>query len=140
MHGIYRVDQCCGLGDDGRAFGRRERVGEEGELLVCRTSVEMCDVGNLVGDLAGASVRVDRDPRRDRHHPGAEMLAVPEPVVGSQRPQERLLERVVRPLVPESAAKEAEHLAGMLGVEHLERRDRRHGHHHPVKRSTAAGL
>ena len=56
-------------------------------------------------------------------------------LVRAQRAEERLLEGVVGPIAAEPAAQEAEHLAGMLGVERLERRDRRHGIHHPVKRA-----
>ena len=53
------------------------------------------------------------------------MLAVLEPVVGPQRAQKRLLEGVVGALAPELAAQQREHLAGVLGVERLERWNRR---------------
>ena len=52
------------------------------------------------------------------------MLAVVEPVVGPQRAQERLLERVVGPVAAELPAQQAEHLAVVLGVERLERGNR----------------
>ena len=58
------------------------------------------------------------------------MLAVVEPVVGAERAQERLLEGVVGPVAAELPAQQAEHLAVVLGVERLERRNR-HGAHHP---------
>ena len=62
------------------------------------------------------------------------MLSVPEPVVRPERPEERLLEDIVGAIVPDLATQEPEHLGGVLGVERLERGDRRHGGHHPLKR------
>ncbi len=47
-----------------------------------------------------------------------------EPVVRAQRAQERLLEGVVGALAPEPPPQEPEHLAAVLDVERLERRDR----------------
>ena len=55
---------------------------------------------------------------------------MPEPIVGAKRPEERLLERVVRPVTAEPPAEKPQHLGCVLGVEGLERRDRRHGIHH----------
>ena len=66
-------------------------------------------------------------------HPGAEVLAVLEPVVRAQRAQERLLEGVLGGLPPEPPAEEAEHDVAVLDVEALERGDRgRHCFHHPL--------
>ena len=72
---------------------------------------------------------VDRDARGDRQHPGAQVLAVLEPVVGAQGPEERLLEGVVGAVAPELAPQQPEHLGAVLVVERLERRDRHCGHH-----------
>ena len=80
--------------------------------------------------------RVECDVLRDREHPGAQVLAVLEPAVGAERPQERLLERVLGPIGAEPTAEKPEHLAAVLLVEALERGDR-HGLHHP--RQTLAG-
>jgi hypothetical protein len=52
------------------------------------------------------------------------VLSVLETTVGLQRPQKRLLERVVGPLAAEAAAEETEHVGPVLLVEQLERRDR----------------
>ena len=51
------------------------------------------------------------------------MLAVVEPIVASQGAEERLLEGVFRPLPPESAPQQPEHLILVLEVEGLEGRD-----------------
>ena len=67
------------------------------------------------------------------------MVSVTEAVVRAKRAQEGLLERVVGSLTADTPAEERQHLAGMLGVERLERRDRRHGNHHPVKRRCWGG-
>ena len=83
-------------------------------------------------------MRVDRDAARDREDPRAEVLPVRQPVVGTERPEEGLLERVVRPIAPEPPPQHAEHVFGVLRVERLERRDRGHGIHHPGKRTRRA--
>jgi hypothetical protein len=95
-------------------------------------------VRELVRRLPRAAVHVDRDAGRDREHPRAELLAVLEAVVRPERAQERLLERVVRPLATDAPAEERQHLAGVLRVERLERGNRRHGDHHRVKRVLGA--
>ena len=66
----------------------------------------------------------------DRQDPGSQVLAVLEPAVGAERPQERLLERIVGPIGAEPTAEQAEYVAAMLLVEALERWYR-HGLHHP---------
>jgi len=63
---------------------------------------------------------------------------VVEAVVRAKCAQEGLLERVVGSLAADAPAEERQHLTGMLRVERLERRDRRHGIHHPVKRRRGA--
>ena len=60
------------------------------------------------------------------------MLAVLEPVVGAERAQERLLERVLGRLPAEPPAQEAEHDVAVLDVEALERRNGGHCFHHPL--------
>ena len=96
------------------------------------------ELRQLVGRLARASMRVDRDALGDDQHPRPKVVGVAEPVVRAERSEERLLERVVGALAAEPAAEESQHLGRVLGVERLERRDRRHGIHHPVKRSGVA--
>ena len=59
------------------------------------------------------------------------MPAVPELPVGAQRPEERLLERVLGRVTPEQAREVAEDLVLPLLVEALERWYRCHGFHHP---------
>ena len=119
--------------DDRGALLRRKRRRQLGELHEGRPPV-------LVGQLRhlalrpGATVDVERDVAGDRDHPGAQVRAVLETSVGAQRAQERLLERVVGTVAAELAAQDAEHLVAVLGVEPLERRDRRHGLHHHGKR------
>ena len=54
-----------------------------------------------------------------------------EPVVRTERAQERLLKRVLGRLSAEPAAEEAEHDVTVLDVEALERRDGGHCFHHP---------
>jgi len=70
------------------------------------------------------------DARGDREDPSAKMPAVLEPVVGAERAQERLLERILGRAAAEPAAQEPEHGLLVLLVEGLERRD--HGFHHPL--------
>ncbi len=53
-----------------------------------------------------------------------------EPAVRTERAQERLLERVVCSLGPESSAQQSQDVRAVLFVEALERGDR-HGFHHP---------
>jgi hypothetical protein len=62
-----------------------------------------------------------------------------ETAVRLQRPQKRLLERVVGPLAAEAAAEEAEHIGPVLLVEELEQRDR-HDLHLREQTVTAADL
>jgi hypothetical protein len=51
------------------------------------------------------------------------MLAVLEPRIRPQRPQERLLKRVLRRRRSELSAQQAQHFVPMLLVEPFERRD-----------------
>ncbi len=64
---------------------------------------------------------VHRDIRRDREHPGAQVLPVLQPVVRSQGTQERLLPRILRPPA-EQPSQVAENLVPVGEVEALERR------------------
>lgn len=79
-----------------------------------------------------AAVLVDGDAARDREGPGAQVLCVPEPRVRPQRPQERLLEGVLRPVASQAAHKEGEDLLAVLFVEPFEGRQR---HRHILKRA-----
>jgi len=100
------------------------------DLGVCGTSVDDRHLRQLVREGASASPGVDCDSRRDRQHPGPEMLGVLEPVVGAEGAKKRLLEGILRGLPGHSLAQEAEHDLALLEVEALERRDRRHCVHH----------
>ena len=78
---------------------------------------------------------VDDRVVRDGEHPGAQVLAVVQPAVRTERSQERLLERVLGSRPAEAPAQKPEHLTGVCRVERLERRNlRSHRAHHPVKR------
>ena len=77
---------------------------------------------------------VDDEPRRDRQHPGAQVFAVVEPVVGAECAQERLLERILGRLPAQPTAEEAEHDVAVLDVEALERGDGHGCLHHPYER------
>ena len=80
--------------------------------------------------LGLAAKLVERDVRRDREHPGAQMAPVLEPVVRTQSAQERLLPCIFGPLA-EEPAQVAEHLVAVRDVETLERRNLlRHDSHH----------
>ncbi len=57
------------------------------------------------------------------------MLAVLEATVRLQRAQERLLKRVLGALGADAAPKKPKHLAAVLEIEVLERRDRHALHH-----------
>jgi hypothetical protein len=67
------------------------------------------------------------------------MLAVVEPSVGTQRAQERLLERIVGAIDAEPSTEQPKNLGPMLLVEALERGDR-HGLHHPRQTLVAVDL
>ena len=84
----------------GGPLGRRQRVGEMLDLGVGGASVLDGQLGQL-GATGFDAARVDHEPRRDREHPGAKVLAVLEPVVGPQRAQERLLEGILGRLAAE---------------------------------------
>ena len=86
-----------------------------------------------------AAKHVERDVLCDGQHPGAKVLAVLEPSVCAERPEERLLERVVGAVGAQTSAQKAEHLGAMLVVEAFERGDR-HGLHHPGQTSLVADL
>ena len=96
------------------------------ELGVGRSSVLDRELGQLVGRRAAAATRVDDEPGGDRQHPGAEMLAVLEARIRTQRAQERLLEGVLGRVGPDAPPEEAEHDVPVLDVEALEGRDRGH--------------
>ena len=74
---------------------------------------------------------VGGDARGDRVQPRPEVLAVPQAGIAAERAQERFLECVLRPVAPDAADEEAEHLVPMLEVERLEGRNP-HGFHHRV--------
>jgi hypothetical protein len=63
------------------------------------------------------------------------MLSVGKASVGSERAQERLLERVLRPLGAQPSPQQPEYGVPIVGVEKLERRDlgSRHHVHHRVE-------
>ena len=63
-----------------------------------------------------------------------------EAVVGSQRPQECLLERVLGRRPAQAPGEEAEDRVAVLGVEAFEGRNRRHGLHHPGPTPPAARM
>ena len=94
---------------DGGPLLGGQAVGELAEILVGRTGVLVWDLGDLARRSC-AAMHVDRNPRGDRQHPGAEMLTVLQAVVRAQRPEERLLERVVGPVATDLAAEQAENL------------------------------
>ena len=75
----------------------------------------------------------------DGQDPRAKVLAVLEPSVRAERAQEGLLERIVGAVDVEAPPEKAEHLASMLLVEQLERRDR-HCFHHPRQTPRAVDL
>ena len=91
------------------------------ELGKCGASI-LC--GELVELLRGPgpAVLVDHDPAGDRERPGAEVLAVLQIRIRAQCAEERLLERVLGAVGPESASEEREDLVAMLLVEVFERR------------------
>ena len=70
-----------------------------------------------------APVMVDGDPARDRQHPGAQVVRVPQPSVGAQRAQEGLLVGVLGRLGPDQPAQLAEDGVPVLLVERFERRN-----------------
>ena len=115
-----------------RTLGRRQAVGEVLDLRVGGTPVLDGQLRQLVRRRARAPARVDREPGGDRQHPGAQVLAVLEPVVGAERAQERLLESVLGRLPAHPLAEEAEDDVAVLDVETLERGDRGHCFHHPL--------
>ena len=57
------------------------------------------------------------------------MLAVLQPPVRAEGPEERLLKGILGGVAPELAPQQPENLASVLDVEALERRDRHCGHH-----------
>ena len=79
---------------------------------------------------------VDRNPRRDREHPGAEVPSVAELRIGAERPQEGLLERIFGAL-SEQPPQVGEDRVLVVGVERFERRDA-HRLHLVLKRSSAS--
>ena len=56
-----------------------------------------------------------------------------ERLVALERPEERLLEGVLRAVAAHPPHEEAEHAVAVLDVEALERGDRRHGFHHRLE-------
>ncbi len=85
-----------------------------------------------------APVLVDGDPCRDREHPRTQVRGVRKRFVAPERPEERLLERVLRAVAAEPSNEEAEDAVAVLDVEVLERRDH-HCLHHGLERP-AAGI
>ncbi len=114
---------------DRRPLGPRQRVRVGGELRVGGPAVEHGRLRRLARDGLAPAVLVQRHPRRDREHPGAQVLAVPQRRVGAERAQERLLPGVLGRLAPEHPGQIAEHLARVGLVEPLERGDRHRLHH-----------
>ena len=102
------------------------------DLGVSRTPVLDGQLRKLVRHGAYAPARVDRESSGDRQHPRAQVLAVLEPVVASERPQERLLKGILGRLPAHTLAKETEDDVALLEVETLERGDRGHCFHHPL--------
>jgi hypothetical protein len=84
-----------------------------------------------VRDRLRAPARVDHESGGDGQNPGAQVLAMVEPVVGAERAQERLLERILGCLAAQPAAQEAEDHVAVPDVEALERGDGHGCLHHP---------
>lgn len=93
--------------------------------------LELCEGGTFVLGrellqllgLPATSVLVDHYPAGDRERPGTQVLAVAQVGIRPQRTEERLLERVLRPVGAEPAHEECEDLVAMLLVEVFERRN-----------------
>jgi ribokinase len=90
-----------------------------------------------LGSGAGAAPLVERDPRGDREDPGAKVMSVLEPVVGTEGAEERLLERVLGAVASEHARQIPEDFGLSLLVEAVERGNLRvgHGFHLLLKRT-----
>jgi ribokinase len=97
--------------------------------------------GRLDVELRNRALRhpqlVQRDVRRDREHPRAQVAAVLEASVRAQRAEKRLLPGILG-LGAEEPPEVPEYLVAMRDVEALERRDLRHGHR-PHDRENVAG-
>ena len=105
--------------DDGGTLLRRQVAGQRREIFERRQPVLGGELGQL-GLRTPAPRLVDDDPARDREHPGAQMLAVLEPRIGSQGAEERLLEGILGALAAEPPAEEPEDFVAVGFVEGLE--------------------
>jgi hypothetical protein len=122
--------------EDRGALRLRQVGGQPAELLVGKRFVDRLEVRHVRGGDALASPGVERHVAGDRQGPGAEIFAVLELRIRTKRPQERLLERVVRLVAAEQPAQLREHGPFLLLVEPLEGGNA-HGFHHPMKRGAA---
>ena len=107
--------------DDRRALRRRQFVGKVLQLGERRTAVLGGELGQL-GIGSRATVLVDRDAACDRERPGAEMLAVAQARIRTQRTEKRLLESILGAFASEPTHEERVDLLAMFLVKALERR------------------